>query len=31
MKTEVVFIASDMSLLNAAKQEKLSTINPEQD
>jgi len=31
MKTEVVFVASDIALVSAAKQEKLAVINPEQD
>jgi len=30
-RTEVVFVASDIALLSAAKQEKLAVINPEQD
>lgn len=29
IKTEVVFVASDIALLSAAKQEKLAVINPE--
>lgn len=31
MKTEVLFVASDIALLNAAKQEKLAVINPRED
>jgi hypothetical protein len=30
MKTEIIFVASDIALLSAAKQEKLAVINPEQ-